>query len=384
MAVSMWYADGANAPSIAPRAAARLAGVADSEPLEVTLGFFLEALDWFDDVELQARSFMVGYGLARAAAAGKVGSVPTRLSAIPSLIESKQPDIAVVGAVRRGETLVLPGSVGWADVLARHASAVVVEVDEGGADFGNPEIPGNVVATAVRARPPQPMRSRPADDVDLTIGSLVASVLPPEPTVQFGPGGIGEGIVAAIDRPVSVWSGLITDGVADLDERGLLVDRAVGAYTWGSDRLARLAERDRLQMVSSTVTHDLTRLSAIPRFVACNTALQVALDGSVNLERVGGRVVSSIGGHADFCTGASRSVGGLSIIAVRSTTNAGASTIVPKAEVVSTARSDVNMVVTEHGVADLRGLDDHERRRAIAAVAAPEHRDGLLRDAASI
>jgi acyl-CoA hydrolase len=121
----------------------------------------------------------------------------------------------------------------------------------------------------------------------------------------------------------------------------------------------------------------LTRLSATHRFVGCNTAVQLGLDGAVNVERVGCRTIAAIGGHADFCVAASRSVGGMSIIAARSTTTSGASTIVPTVDVVSTPRSDIDVVVTEHGIADLRWVGDDERAERLIAVAAPQHRDVL-------
>ncbi|MFP5487528.1 MAG: acetyl-CoA hydrolase/transferase C-terminal domain-containing protein, partial [Acidimicrobiia bacterium] len=197
--------------------------------------------------------------------------------------------------------------------------------------------------------------------------------------LQFGPGGIAEGIARSVDRPIRIWSGLVTDAMAELHERGLLLEPAVAAYTWGGAPVERLARAGVLRLTSSTETHDLSAISAIPRFVGCNTALQVGLDGAVNLERVGGRVVAAVGGHADFSAGASRSIGGMSIVALRSTTRTGASTIVPAVDVVSTARSDVDAVVTEHGVAHLRGLGDDDRARRLIGVAAPEHRDELSR-----
>ncbi len=132
-----------------------------------------------------------------------------------------------------------------------------------------------------------------------------------------------------------------------------------------------------LELTPTTVTHDLSRLSSIPRFVGCNTAAQVDLDGAVNLERVDGRAIAAIGGHSDFCAGASRSVGGVSIIAVRSTTRHGVSTIVPQVEVVSTQRSDIGVVITEHGIADLRGIGESERAERLIAVAHPDHRPTL-------
>ena len=124
-----------------------------------------------------------------------------------------------------------------------------------------------------------------------------------------------------------------------------------------------------LDLVSVTETNDTTRIMGIPRFVACNTALQVGFDGAVNIERIGARVITSIGGHADFCHGASRSAGGLAVIAVRATAADGTPTIVERPDVVSTPRCDIDVVVTEHGIADLRGLTDPARVAAVRSVA---------------
>jgi acyl-CoA hydrolase len=116
--------------------------------------------------------------------------------------------------------------------------------------------------------------------------------------------------------------------------------------------------------------------------VTVNTALDVGLDGSINIERVGDRMVAGIGGHADFCAAGSTSTGGLSIIALRASRK-GRSTIVPIVERTSTARSNVDAVVTEHGIADLRGLDDAARARALLAICEPALRTGLEQSVAA-
>jgi acyl-CoA hydrolase len=255
----------------------------------------------------------------------------------------------------------------------------VVEVDGDGPDLGGPLIPGEILATIDRA-PASAFASapRPPDDVERAIAGHAVSLLPDDPTIQAGVGATADATLAAIDRPVRVWSGLATDEMARLAERGLLVGQVTAAYVWGGAPVARLAAAGRLRLVPIEETHDLTRVSAIERFVAFNTALQVGLDGSVNVEAVSGRYVAGIGGHADYCAAAARSVGGLSVVALRSTTRSGRSTIVPSVDVVSTPRCDVDVVVTEYGVADLRGLGDAERARRIVAVASPDRRAGLL------
>jgi len=125
-------------------------------------------------------------------------------------------------------------------------------------------------------------------------------------------------------------------------------------------------------------THDAARLAALRRLHALNSAFTVGLDGSVNVERAGGLQMAGIGGHRDFCAAAAGSPGGLSIVGLRST-GPGGSRIVPAVEVVSTPGRTVDVVVTEHGVARLRGLSPEGRRRALIEIADPGHREWLER-----
>ena len=377
--ISLWYADGADAPAISPAVALAAAGLDPAADTSITLGWTIDRPAWIDGSDAPIHTLMAGYGLGRDIAAGRVTTAATRLGRVPSLIAEARPDVGVVSGVRRGDGYAFVRTVGWGDVLARAAQRVVIEVHEAAVDVGAPLIAGNVVAAIPRPNdaPAGSVTSRPADEIDLAIGARVASLVPDGASLQFGPGGIGEGIVRSLERPVSIWSGLITDGVAELHDRGLLSGPAAGAYLWGGEPLDHLAAAGMLDLRSVDEIHHVGRLAAIARMVGCNTAVQVGLDGSVNVERAGDRTIAGIGGHADFCEGASKSTGGVSVIAVRSTTPKGASTIVPTVDTVSTPRSDVDVVVTEHGIADLRGAGDDDRGRRLIEIAAPEHRDAL-------
>lgn len=375
------YADGPDSPRSAPEQIVALLPDAPTQPPDLLMGWTPEDRPWLAEPGLRGWTVMAGYALAPAIGDGRISYLPVRLSAVPRLLhDSFVPDVAVVTAVRRGRDLVFGSSVGWGPALVRSARSVVVEIDEEGPDLGGPPVEGPIAATV--SRPffaPTPPRPRPPDEIDHRVGRHVTSILPAGATLQVGPGGIADAILASLDRPVRIVSGLVSDAVAALDARGLLVGVAQGGYAWGGEPLRRLAADGKLALLPIERTHDLTVLSARERFVACNTALQVGLDGSVNVEAVGGRRVAGIGGHADFCTAGARSSGGLSVIALRSTTKSGRSTIVAQVEVVSTPRCDVDVVVTEYGVADLRGADDSSRAVRLVAVAAPEHREVLER-----
>jgi acyl-CoA hydrolase len=360
------YADGPASARISP-AEALVAAELTGTP-EVLLGLTTERHAWLDDPALRGTTMLPGYALSRAVAAGRLTPIAARLTAVPSLLAERPPDVGVIAVVRRGDGYAFSGSVGWGPELARTAERLVLEVDEAGHDLGGALVAGNVVAVVDRQGDPTPVPQRAADDIDRRIGELVASLVPDDATLQFGPGGVGEGIASSLQRPVRIRSGLLTDAMAALHDRGLLLAPAVAAYTWGGDPILRLAQAGMLRLAPVSETNDSSAVAATPRFVACNTAIQVGDDGAVNVERIGDRVITGVGGHSDFCAGASRSIGGLSIIAVRANAADGTPTIVERVDVVSTPRSDVDIVVTEHGIADLRGLSDQQRAARLVAV----------------
>jgi len=171
-------------------------------------------------------------------------------------------------------------------------------------------------------------------------------------------------VLRAVAVPVTIDSGLLAEAVVDLDDRGLLVGDPVATYLAGGPRLYEWAD-GRPLLYPVEYSHDPVRLSAGPLF-AVNTAVEIDLDGQVNVEGTADAVVAGIGGHADYAAAAARSAGGLSIIAVP-TAHRGRSTLVARlSRPVSTPAHDVDVVVTERGVADLRSLSRPERRDALA------------------
>jgi acyl-CoA hydrolase len=123
-------------------------------------------------------------------------------------------------------------------------------------------------------------------------------------------------------------------------------------------------------------------LAQLPDFVSVNSAVEVDLFGRVNAEVAGGHYVGGVGGAMDFIRGAAAAPGGRAVIALPSVSRDGkASRIVASCTTVTTSAADADVVATEWGVAELRGIDYAERSRRIAAIAHPEHREALERAA---
>ena len=370
------YGDGPWPPTVDPGTVAALGGVDDPD---ILVGWTVEEVPWLAAVPPgRVSSMSAGYRLAPAVAAGVVQVRSTPISAMPGLLEAEiRPDVVVVAGRPSGTGFIFGASVGWAHAAARLARrGVVVDVRAGLPAYDAPPIPGEILGV-VEGPPVSPAPAgRPPTAAEEAIGAAVAALVPPGATLEIGLGTACEAVAAALTVGVRIRSGMVTDALVGLDRRGLILDRAEATYAWGGDDLAALSAAGRLRLVPSDQSHDVHRLAAFDQFTAVNGALQVGLDGAVNVEVLDGRPVAGIGGHGDFCAAASRSDGGLSIVAL-SAIRRGRSAIVPTVEQVSTPGGLVGLVVTEYGVADLRQVDPDERRRRLVAVAAPEHREAL-------
>ena len=184
------------------------------------MGWTPESRSWLSGPSVRGRTVMAGYALAEAVAAGRLDYLPVRLSGVPRLLAGLRPDLAVVTGVRRGRTWSTghggfgpaaarpPGPWWWRSTrralisVGRRSRATSWQQSSARTLTGRPLLPG----APTRSTSPW--------------AEMCESVLPEDPTLQFGPGGIGEGVVAALDRPVRIWSGLVTEAVADLDRRG--------------------------------------------------------------------------------------------------------------------------------------------------------------------
>ena len=188
-------------------------------------------------------------------------------------------------------------------------------------------------------------------------------------------------------RDLGLHTGMLTESVLPLLERGVVTNRLK------ADRHRRHRERhlhrrrgalrhiDRnpaMRLAGPEYTHAIAALARIPGFVSVNSAVEVDLGGNVNAEVAGGAYVGGVGGQLDFVRGAAAAPGGRAIIALPSVSRDGkTSRIVARCAAVTTPAADADTVVTEWGVAELRGVSYEERARRIAAIAHPAFRDTL-------
>jgi acyl-CoA hydrolase len=225
------------------------------------------------------------------------------------------------------------------------------------------------------------------DDVDDAIAAAVAELIEDGDTVQLGIGALPEAVMAKLGghRGLGIHSGMISDGVLDLVERGVVTGEhkaidpglVVTGAALGSSGLYAVCADTPFRFRPTSYTHSPATLAVLGNLVSVNSAVEVDLLGQVNAEVRRGHYVGAVGGGPDFARAAS-ATGARSIIALRSTSH-GHSTIVRTVERVTTSRSDVDAVVTEHGVAWLRGCGEDERARRLVSVAAPQFREGLER-----
>jgi acyl-CoA hydrolase len=363
-------ADGCGAPialrEVLAEAAREVGGV------RVLLGWSLTAPIDVDDREAfpDIRTVMSGYALRRPVRDGQVSSIPVRLGSVPRLLAGAwRPDVLVAALRPAARGLVFGSEVGWMRGAVDAGATVLAEVNHGlpDASDGTPVPDDQVVVVTETDHPPFEYTTSPPGDVAHAIAAQIAPLIPEGAVLQYGPGTVADAILRAIDVPVGIDSGLVGDAVLGLAERDLLTGTPRGAYLAGTAPLYDWSD-GRAVLAPVEVTHDIGRLASHDCFVAINTALELDPVGQVNVERSGDDPIGGIGGHTDFAFAASRSRHGLSIIALPTMHRTGSTLVRRLSAPVTTPRADIDMVVTELGVADLRGLDDRERARALRSI----------------
>jgi acyl-CoA hydrolase len=233
------------------------------------------------------------------------------------------------------------------------------------------------------------------DERDRAIAAAIVERVPDGATLQVGIGGIPNAVLEALrdHRDLGIHTELLADGIVDLVERGVATgvrkqlrrNKVEATFCLGTQRLYDwLHDNGAVELLPVDLVNDPRRIAREEDFISINATTEVDLYGQCASETIAGRYWSSSGGQADFARGAMYSQRGQAFIVLHSTTSSGRSRIrvrLTEGSVVTTLKNTVDHVVTEWGVAHVRGHSLSQRAEALIAIAHPDHRESLEREA---
>lgn len=344
------------------------------------------------------RALFIGDNTRQAVHDGRADYAPVFLSEIPRLFrEGILPlDIALIqvsppdahGFCSFGV------EVGVTKPAAESARMVIAEVNaQMPRVFGDSFIHLDQIDTLVETNYPLPVTQvgNPSE-VSCRIGQYCAELIPDGATLQLGVGGIPDAVLDFLKdkRELGIHTELFSDGIIELVERGVITNslktlhrgKLVAGFLFGSPRLYNFVhDNAMIELHPTDYVNDPFIIAQNRNMVAINSAIEVDLTGQVCADSIGASPYSGIGGQVDFVRGASRSIGGKAIIALPSTAKGETqSRIVPHLKPgagVVTSRGDVQYIITEYGIASLRGKSLRERARELIGVAHPKFREDL-------
>ncbi|MBN1828172.1 MAG: acetyl-CoA hydrolase/transferase family protein [Deltaproteobacteria bacterium] len=231
--------------------------------------------------------------------------------------------------------------------------------------------------------------------IDEKIGLHCSELITDGDCLQLGIGAVPDAILHFLGdkKDLGIHTEMFSDGVVDLVEKGVVTCRRknihtgkmVATFFMGTEKLYRFIHNNPMvEMHSVNYTNNPAIIAQNDKVVSINSTIQIDLTGQACSESIGHRQYSGTGGQADFVRGAAWSRGGRSILAFRSTASKGTvSRITPRLNegaVVTATRTDVHYVVTEYGIADLRGKSVPQRAKALINIAHPDFRENLQRE----
>jgi acyl-CoA hydrolase len=359
--------------------------------------FTPEAADGF------ALSSMGAIGALRSlTAAGKLAVIPCHVSQVGPMIEQ-----GIIGC----DVAFIQVSPADADgnhscglisdyvqAAVAKARVVVAEINDQVPRTNGETIPASAIDVAVPvSRMPVEVPPAKIGETDEAIARFAAGYIEDGSVLQTGVGAVPDAILRLVKdrKDLGVHSGMLGDGLVELVEAGVVTNArkaidagvSINGALIGTRRLYQWADRNpQIRMCATTYTHDAAVLARLERLVTINSAMEVDLTGQVNAEQSGSAYLGGTGGQVDFVRAGARSKGGHSIIALPATAKGGKiSRIAPALSgPVTTARSDVDVIVTEFGAAELKGQTLAERTRRLIAIAHPDFQEELDRAAHTI
>ncbi|MFV0363334.1 MAG: acetyl-CoA hydrolase/transferase family protein [Suipraeoptans sp.] len=345
-------------------------------------------------------SIFTGAYTKKAISEGRADYTPCHFNEVPGLFDELLiPDVALVQVTTPDNHgyVSLGVSVDYTLAAVKRAKTVIAQVNENmprthGDSFVHISELDYIVRenTAIPELPPPVI-----GDVEKAIGEHCASLIKDGDTLQLGIGAIPDAVLLFLKdkKDLGIHSEMISDGVVELIEEGVITNarktlhpnKSIVTFLMGSKRLYNYADDNpALAMHPVNYVNDPYVIGQNDNLVSINSCVQVDFMGQVCSESVGKMQISGTGGQVDFVRGAKISKGGRSIIAISSTAAKGKlSKIVPvidEGSAVTTLRTDVDYIITEFGIARLKGKSLRERAKSLIEISHPDFRESLIRD----
>jgi acyl-CoA hydrolase len=348
---------------------------------------------------MQHISYFLSHVTRRHFANGTVGLVPAHFSEVFAIMRSRTTDPLVVAAASppdRHGYFSLGVSADYTSSFIGRARFFLEVTEHMPRTFGRNQLHVSQVEGWCRSdRRLVDVPPREPGAIDHQIAGYVTERIPNGATIQTGIGAIPNAIMAALagHKDLGIHTELLSDGVVDLMEAGVVNGigkdlnrtKTVGTFALGTERLhGFLHENTAVELWPVRYVNDPSIIGRERGFVSINATLSVDFLGQCASETIDGHYYSSSGGQNDFARGAMNSEGGQGFVVLHSTASNGASRIVPRlaaGDAVTTPKNTVDQVVTEYGVAKLRGRSIRERTRALIDIAHPDHRAELTEEA---
>ena len=349
------------------------------------------------DKNFHHNAFFLGGSTRAAAAEGRVDFTPVYFSEIPSLLrEDLRPNVTLLqcsppdahGYVSLGV------SMDYTKPAAEASDLVIAQVNQNmPRTLGDSFLHVTQIGCLVEADTPVIELAPPKiGDVERAIGENVASLVRDGDTLQLGIGAIPDAVLLFLKEKndLGIHTEMFSDGVVELVEAGVITNKAktlhrgqsVATFLMGTRRLYDYVNNNpAVAMYPVDYVNDPYVIGQNDNLVSINSCVQVDIMGQVVSTSAGLRQISGVGGQVDFVRGANLSKGGRAIMAMPSTTGKGKiSKIVPfldQGSAVTTTRNEVNYIITEYGIANLKGKSLRQRAEALIRIAHPDFRDEL-------
>ncbi|MBU3190947.1 4-hydroxybutyrate CoA-transferase [Clostridium bowmanii] len=352
------------------------------------------------EVHFRHNSLFVGGNTREAVSSGRADFTPCYFSEVPSLFKGNLPvDVALIQVSTPDEHGYCSFGVSndYTKPAAECAKLVIAEVNNRmprtmGDSFIHVSEIDYIVEVSHQIIELQPPK---IGDVEKAIGQHCASLIEDGSTLQLGIGAIPDAVLLFLrdKKDLGIHSEMISDGVVELVEAGVVTNKAktihpgkiVVTFLMGTQRLYDFVNNNPMvEMYPVDYVNDPTVIMKNSKMISINSCVQVDLMGQVASESVGLKQISGVGGQVDFVRGSNMCEDGKSIMAMASTAAKGTiSKIVPllaEGSAVTTGRNDVNYVVTEYGIAQLKGKSLKDRARALINIAHPNFKNELIRE----